>query len=169
MALCSLSTGIISTPFFAASAVIILPAVTRASLLASAICFLASMAFIVGKSAAVPLMAITAISALLHCAAFCMPSSPSYILRRVFLAPRSFLNCLALFVSLTATNPGLNLLICSRSSPILESAASASTLNLAGNCEIMRRAFVPIEPVEPNKVIFFTMQKPEGKSRIWGR
>ena len=54
MALCSLSTGRIGTPFLRAASMTIPPAMTSTSLLASAIVFPASMAHNTASSAAVP-------------------------------------------------------------------------------------------------------------------
>ena len=59
MALCSLSTGLIFTPCFRASAITIAPAITRTSLLARATSFPARIAASVGASPALPAVAIT--------------------------------------------------------------------------------------------------------------
>ena len=63
IALCSLSIGIISTPRLLALRIIMLPAITRHSLFARAIRFDFSKDFNVGKSAPLPPIAITTISA----------------------------------------------------------------------------------------------------------
>lgn len=57
MALCSLSTGRMDTPYSFASGIMIWPAVTRVSLFASAMVFFALMAAIVGRMPSIPTIA----------------------------------------------------------------------------------------------------------------
>ena len=63
MALCSLSTGRICTPYSFARGIIICPAVTSVSLLARAISFPARIASMVGRIPIIPTMAVTRMSA----------------------------------------------------------------------------------------------------------
>ena len=63
IALCSLSTGKIFTPCFFASGIMICPAVTSVSLLASAISLPASIAAIVGRIPIIPTIAVSTTSA----------------------------------------------------------------------------------------------------------
>ena len=77
MALCSLSTGRILTPFSAAAVITISPAITRISLLATARSFPASIAAIVGSNPAVPTMATSTISASAKVATSSNPSAPT--------------------------------------------------------------------------------------------
>ena len=62
MALCSLSTGRMDTPYSAASGIIRCPAVTNVSLFARAIVFFAFMAAMVGRIPSIPTIAVTRIS-----------------------------------------------------------------------------------------------------------
>ena len=62
MALCSLSTGRMDTPYSFASGIMICPAVTRVSLFASAMVFFAFIAAIVGRIPSIPTIAVTTMS-----------------------------------------------------------------------------------------------------------
>ena len=76
MAECSLSTGIISAPYFRAASITSSPAHTSVSLLARAIRLPASMAAIVGQRPAIPTTAVTTVSLSGSDAARRRPSRP---------------------------------------------------------------------------------------------
>jgi len=76
MALCSLSTGRMDTPYSFASGIMIWPAVTRVSLFASAMVFFALMAAIVGRMPSIPTIAVTTISQGSMVAHLMRPSMP---------------------------------------------------------------------------------------------
>ena len=145
MALCSLSTGNIFTLFFAASDMIIFPAITSASFVARAISLPAFTAAYVGARPGEPTIAETTMSTPSRTAASTSPSSPE----TTFRSGNSFRSSLADPSSNTAATSGLKAFICSASSLILLPTASALTLNLSGWFEITSRVFLPIEPVEP--------------------
>ena len=76
MAECSLSTGMISAPYFSAAAITSSPAHTRVSLLARATRLPCSMAARVGNSPAMPTTAGTTVSLSAREAARRRPSTP---------------------------------------------------------------------------------------------
>src|SRR3989339_450941 len=152
IALCSLSTGIIFAPDFAASLITISPATTSDSLLASPIVFPALTAESVGKRPANPIIAERTKSALLYDATSAMPLSPESTL-----IPSFFLSSKAHVPSATAAISGLNALICSSSSSMLFLAVSPTTLNLSRYLAITSSALRPMEPVEPKIVICFIL------------
>ncbi len=152
IALCSLSTGKMETLFFFARGMMICPAVTSVSLLASAMVFPASIAAMVGLIPIMPTMAVTKTSI----------SSITAISRRPSIPPRT-----SVFVSATlrrssfaassskrTASRGENSLICSSIFFTFLPAARAVTcksllfLTISSVC-------VPMEPVEPKIPVFF--------------
>ena len=114
------------TPFSAALFITRCPAVTRVSLLASAISLPASIAASVGRTPIIPTIAVTTVSLFSQRATATSPSIPETIftftsasLSRSFSASSS---------RLTAAREGLNSLICSSSSSILLPQLRASTV-----------------------------------------
>ena len=152
MALCSLSTGRIDTPIFFASGIMICPAVTNVSLLASAISFPALIASIVGRIPIIPTIAVTRISVSFMVATSRSPSMPATIC--VSVSATFTRNSSAFSSDHTATICGWNSRICSSSILILLPAASPST-SISPFSLTTSSVCVPIEPVEPKIAIFF--------------
>ena len=152
MAECSLSTGRIRTCFSSASGMIICPAVTRVSLLASAISLPASMAAMVGRIPIMPTTAVTTISASSAAAASISPSIPEVIVTG---RSETFSFSSLAFSSLhTQATLGLNSRICCSRSSILLPAARETTL-ISELARTTSRVCVPMEPVEPRTAICF--------------
>ena len=125
IALCSLSTGRICTPFSFARGMMRWPAVTNVSLFASAMSFPALMASMVGKIPIIPTIAVTKISTSGRVDTSIKPSIPLTMRTgRSRTAKRSFLAALS---SQTAAMRGRNCLICASSRRILLPAARAAT------------------------------------------
>ena len=154
MALCSLSTGRIDTPCSFASGMIICPAVTSVSLLASAICFPAVIAAIVGRIPIIPTIAVTKISTSGSVDTSISPSIPDTIFtsRSLTLSASSF----ARSSLQTATTFGANSRICASSRSILFPAASPDT-SISLFSLTTSNVCVPMEPVEPKIAIFFIL------------
>ena len=153
MALCSLSTGRIGTPFDEARGIMICPAVTSVSLLASAIFLPLSIAATVGRTPTMPMMAVTKYSNPSMEATSRSPSMPV----RIFTSrsrTRSRRSFAAASSHMTAT-PGRNSRICSSISPTLCLAQSAVT-SMSPCCLATSSVCRPMEPVEPKIAIFFT-------------
>ena len=152
IALCSLSTGRIDTPFSAARGIIICPAVTRVSLLASAIVLLCSIAAIVGLIPIIPTIAVTSTSASSQTAVSNSPSIPQTTRtgRSDSLSLRSF----AASSDHIAASPGRNSLTCRSIRFTLVPAANAATCR-SGSFRTISSVCVPIDPVHPSIAIFF--------------
>ena len=152
IALCSLSTGRIFTPYSSAIGMIRCPAVTRVSLFASAMSLPARIASIVGRIPSIPTIAVTRISVSGIAASSKSPSMPATTFVSV-----SWIFCarsLAAFSSQTATSFGENSLICSSSFAIFRPALIPRT-SISPFARTTSSVCVPIEPVEPNIAIFF--------------
>ena len=154
MALCSLSTGRMNTPIFFASGIMICPAVTSVSLLASAMSFPALIASIVGRIPIIPTTAVTRISVFFIVATSRSPSMPATIF--VSVSATLTRNSSAFSSDHTATICGWNFLICSSNILILLPAASPST-SISPFSLTTSRVCVPMEPVEPKIAIFFIL------------
>ena len=152
IALCSLSTGRIDTFFSFASGMMICPAVTRVSLLASAISLPALIASIVGRIPIIPTIAVTSISASSRVDTLRSPSMPDTTC--VSVSAIRTLSSRAFSSDHTAASFGANSLICFSRRAILFPAASPQTL-ISPFSLATSRVWVPIEPVEPKIAIFF--------------
>ena len=152
MALCSLSTGRMETPYSFASGIIRCPAVTSVSLLASAIVFFARIAATVGRRPIIPTTAVTSISDSGITAAASRPSIPLTICTG---RSRTFArSCAASASSQTAASFGRNSRIWRSRRRIFLPAVSAQTL--ISFCSLtISSVCVPIEPVEPRIAICF--------------
>jgi len=154
IALCSLSTGRICTPFAAAFSMTSAPAITSVSLLANATSLPASTAVTVGTSPAAPTMAESTRSFSGRAAISLYPSGPDRIFNSRG-SPGSLPSRRAHSSSKTATIRGRNLAICSRSRTTFLPAARAVTRKRSRLQSMTASACVPIEPVEPKMAIFF--------------
>ena len=154
IALCSLSTGRIRTPYCSASGMMICPAVTKVSLLASAISLPALIPSIVGRIPIIPTIAVTRICVPSIAASSRSPSIPPTTLQSVSLT-RS-LSSAAFSSSPTAASLGENSRICSSSMEIFLPAARPRTCKSLFFLTISR-VWVPMEPVEPKIAIFIIL------------
>ena len=153
IALCSLSTGRILTPFSAASFIIMCPAVTSVSLFARAISLPALIASIVGTIPIMPTTAVTTISACSIAAAWISPSIP--VPYSIPVTSESLaLSLASALSSAIETKSGLNSLTCCSKSSTLFPADRATTL-ISLFFLTTSRVWVPIEPVDPSTDIFF--------------
>mmetsp|Transcript_7769 Transcript_7769/g.19276 ORF Transcript_7769/g.19276 Transcript_7769/m.19276 type:complete len:230 (+) Transcript_7769:969-1658(+) len=155
MAECSESAGRMLTPYSRARGSTKGPPAMSVSLLARQMSFLALMAATVGSRPAHPTMPVTTASASLWRATSTAPSSPTRISGWGLTPLIISLSSDSLEASLMATILGLNFLICSASSLMLEPAARATSSNLSGNSEMMSSVWVPMDPVEPSSENFF--------------
>ena len=150
-ALCSLSTGRIRAPLFLASSLIISPAETSDSLLASAISFPARNAARVGLNPTFPDVAMTTMSTS-GLAAISSRGSRSF-----FMSTIRFNRSIALFSDGKPMNSGLNSFICSASSSRFFPAASPTTRKRCGIARMTSSVCLPMEPVEPRTATRFTV------------
>ena len=152
IALCSLSTGRMDTFFSAASGMIICPAVTSVSLLASAISFPALIASMVGRMPIIPTMAVTSISVSLRIDTSISPSIPDTTF--VSVSAMRVRSSMAFSSDHTAASLGWNCLICSSRRVMLLPAASPRT-SISPFSLTTSSVWVPMEPVDPNMAILF--------------
>ena len=157
IALCSLSTGRIGTPFSAASGMMMWPAVTSVSLLASAIFFPDSIAATVGLTPTIPMIPVTKYSYPSMEATSRMPSMPARTStsRSLTLTLRSFAASSSYITALR----GLNSRICASMRSTLARAQRA-VISMSPCSLATSSVCLPIEPVEPKTAIFFTMYLP---------
>ena len=156
---CSLSTGIIFTPFLDARPITSCPPATRDSLLASATLFPASRAVRVGTSPAIPTIPFSTISQPLSVIQLFIPSSPDSTTVRQ-LSPKFALSRRARPSSSSAATFGLNSLICCSINPSFSLAARAATLNSPSISLTTCSACRPMEPVLPKIAILFNSISP---------
>ena len=153
IALCSLSTGSIATPFSFAKSITIWPPVTSVSLFARAIFFFAFIASIVGSSPEIPTTAVTTVSSPSAVAVSIRPSFPCTTF--ISVSASLIFKSLAFSSSVRHTVFGLNSLACFSIKSIFECADIASIF-IPLYSRAISRVCVPIEPVEPNTAIFFS-------------
>ena len=147
-ALCSLSTGRISTPRRRAASVTSAPAITSTSLFASAIVFPASIAASTASSAAVPDEAHSTMSTSGRVASATRPSDPWPAISVAAALPCRRSRSTAAPDAM-ATARGRNCPTCSANSATLAPAAIATTSSLSGCDWTTDRALRPIDPVDP--------------------
>ena len=154
MALCSESTGTISAPQRAASAITSSPAQTSVSLFASAMRFFCAMAASVGSRPTLPLTAVTTVSACGSCAASSRPSGPSATRTSGRSRSRSR-STRAASQSYSTASSGRNSRTCCSSRSTCRFAVSAATPSPSSRatCSVCR----PMEPVAPRSEITFVM------------
>ncbi len=152
IALCSLSTGRMGTPFSAASGMMMCPAVTSVSLFARAIFFPLSIAATVGLTPTIPMMAVTKYSYPSMEAVSRMPSIPE---RTSTSRSRTLvLRSAAASSSHMTARLGRNSRICASIRSTLRLAQSATTS--ISFCSLATSSVCrPIDPVEPKMAIFF--------------
>mmetsp|Transcript_2138 Transcript_2138/g.4924 ORF Transcript_2138/g.4924 Transcript_2138/m.4924 type:complete len:278 (-) Transcript_2138:96-929(-) len=159
---CSESAGVILTPNSLSSGRITGPPLMRVSLFASAMSFPALIASTVGRRPAQPTMPVTTTSASPYLATSAMPDSPNTNSGIFPLYPdiASF-SSFSVSSFFTETILGLNFLICSERRPTLVPAAKPSIENVSGRYSTMSSVCVPIEPVDPSRLIFLWNLSPE--------
>ena len=146
MALCSLSTGRTCTPLWRAASMIVSPAMTRISLLATAMSLPASIAARAGLSPATPTMAIRTMSAPGSVASSSNPSWPEPTATSLPMRPRN-----------SAARTGSNRArwrtpvarACSARPSTLPAAARPTTSMRSGISRATLSALRPMDPVEP--------------------
>ena len=141
MALCSLSTGRIFTPFSRAFAMTISPAITRVSLFASAISIPFSIALRVGFNPTLPETATNIISFSSFFEQISSSPFTKYLHPLIFPSLTSYLS--------EETYLGRNFLACSSNKSVFKPPARAVISNLSCKYSRTSSACLPIEPVEP--------------------
>ena len=155
-ALCSLSTGMMRTPFARALSMTRAPAVTSVSLLARATSFPASMAASVGTRPAAPTMADKH-----EIGGVCRRDAPVAFIAEEDLRPDRGIEHVRRACgrdprqsrrrSGAESAPPVSF-----RTPIFFPAARATTSSAPGFFDTTSRALTPIDPVEPRMAIFFT-------------
>mmetsp|Transcript_72584 Transcript_72584/g.146089 ORF Transcript_72584/g.146089 Transcript_72584/m.146089 type:complete len:260 (+) Transcript_72584:814-1593(+) len=156
MALCSLSAGVMVTPYFSSKGKITGPPAMRVSLLAKAMRLPFLMASMVGSKPAHPTIPVTTTLASSSVATMFTPSAPPHTSTPVTPSARSLSFSSGTFAGSaheTTRTVSLNSAHCAARRSRFPPAESAVTLNLSGRARTMSNVCVPIDPVEPRREI----------------